>query len=339
MTETEQSDAELLLIVAAPPSAVVLADAAGRIVTVNAPAEDLFGYTRAELEGQPVEILLPLRSRQRPSAFGQDFHRHPVERPLGLGRNQHGLRKDGTEVPLEIGLARFPSATGTHVLASLIDITLRKQAEATLIHERNLLRTLIDNLPDYIFVKDMERRFLIANTATAQLMGRERPDDLIGKRDEDFYPANLGKEYQIDEEKVLGGEPIINKDEPHVDKAGSQREILTTKIPLRDPAGKVAGLVGISRDISLLKQKEMALQSALAEQQRLIADLQAALNQVKTLQGLLPICGFCHKIRNSEGKWERLESYISSRTDVGFTHSFCPECGSKHYGAFLQRGT
>jgi PAS domain S-box-containing protein len=335
MTKPEQTEARLLLIVEASPNAVVLANAAGKIVAVNAVAEQLFGYTGAELQGQLVELLLPERSRARHPGLCEDFHRDPVERPMGAGRDLHGLRKDGTEVPLEIGLTFFQAVEGAYVFASIIDITLRKRAEETLIQERNLLRTLIDNLPDYIFVKDRERRFLIANTATAQLMGRERPDELLGKKDEDFYPAKLGEEFQADEEKVFAGEPIINKDEPHVDQQGCRREILTTKIPLHDNAGKIVGLVGISRDITELKQKELALQSALAEQERLVADLQAALNHVKTLQGLLPICGFCHKIRNSEGNWERLETFISSRTDADFTHSFCPDCGNKYYAAFL----
>jgi len=60
--------------------------------------------------------------------------------------------------------------------------------------------------------------------------------------------------------------------------------------------------------------------------------LQEALDHVKTLRGLLPICAFCHKIRNADGSWERLESYIVSRTEADFTHGFCPECCEKHYG-------
>jgi PAS domain S-box-containing protein len=281
-----------------------------------------------------VELLIPHRSRDRHPELCQDFHRNPAKRPMGMGRDLSGLRKDGTEVPIEIGLTTLQNEEGTFVLASIIDITERKRAEETLVQERNLLRTLIDNLPDCIFVKDRERQFLTANMATARLMGCEYPNDLIGKKDEDFYPSSLGQEFRADEEKVLRGEPMINKDEPHIDQLGGRREILTTKIPLRDNSGNIVGLVGIARDITELKQKELALQSALAQQEKLVAELQAALDRVKTLQGLLPICGFCHKIRNSDGKWERLESYISSRTDAGFTHSFCPECGQKHYGAF-----
>jgi hypothetical protein len=148
-----------------------------------------------------------------------------------------------------------------------------------------------------------------------------------------YRPSNRSSlTFQADEERVFQGEPVINKDEPHTDKLGRRTEILTTKIPLRDSAGKTIGLVGVGRDITELKQKEQALQTALTKQEHLVADLQQALNHVKTLQGLLPICAFCHKIRNAAGQWERLESYISSRTEADFTHGFCPECCEKHYG-------
>ena len=189
--------------------------------------------------------------------------------------------------------------------------------QSALLRERNLLRTLIDNLPDFIYVKDAERRFITANPAVARLMGVKSPDDLIGKRDEDFYPERAAAQFKADEEKVFHGEPVISKSEPNTDHHGRVTEILTTKVPLRDNAGKIVGLVGISRDITELKQRER--------------DLQETLSQVKTLQGLLPICAFCHKIRNDDGRWEKLESYISSRTDTSFTHGFCPDCGEKHY--------
>jgi PAS domain S-box-containing protein len=335
MTEPDQTAARMLMIVEAAPNAIILVDTARKIVTVNAQAEKLFGYSRTELLGQPVEMLIPHRSRDRHPDLCQDFNRNPTKRPMGIGRDLSGLRKDGAEVPIEIGLTTLQTGEGTFVLASIIDITLRKRAEETLVQERNLLRTLIDNLPDYIFVKDREHRFLTANMATARLMGCLHPTELLGKRDEDFYPSDLGQEFQSDEEKVFRGQPIINKDEPHTDKLGCRREILTSKFPLRDSTGNIVGLVGVSRDITELKRKELALQSALAQQEKLVADLQSALDHVKTLQGLLPICGFCHKIRNADGTWERLESFISSRTDAGFTHSFCPDCGHEHYGAFL----
>lgn len=308
----------LAQVVEASPSAVLLADAQGRILLANAQTEKLFGYSRAELLGQPVEILIPARMRGGHPEMRRDFFHAPVPRPMGAGRDLYGLRKDGTEVPIEIGLNPVKTGEGICVIASIIDITQRKQAEESLLRERDRLRTLIDNLPDCIYVKDSERRFLVANAAVARLMGVASPEELIGQQDEDFYPEHAVGEFREDEEKVLRGESLMNKDEPRTDHEGRVTEILTTKIPLRDRAGKVVGLVGISRDITQLKLKELALQQAL--------------DHVKTLHGLLPICAYCHKIRNAEGKWEKLEAYLCAHTNADFTHGYCPECMEKYYG-------
>ena len=320
------------LIVEASPNAMLMADAGGKIVLVNAQTEKLFGYPRAELLGQKLERLVPERLRAHPPGVRGGFFLDPIEHPLGTGRDWQGLRKDGTEIPIEIGLTPVKIGEGTFVLALIVDITERKRDEDTLRRQHHLLRTLIDNLPVYIYEKDVERRFLTANTAVAHLMGREFPDELLGKRDEDFYPEHASVDFQADEEKVFQGESIINKDEPHTDHQGRRIEILTTKVPLRDSTGKIIGLIGIGRDITELKHKEQALLAVLAEREKLVSELQEALSHVKTLHGLLPMCAFCHKIRNDDGKWERLEAYISSRTEADFTHGFCPECNEKHYG-------
>lgn len=335
MSELKRSEAIMSLLVEASPNALIMADAEGKIVLVNARTETLFGYSRVELLGQKVERLVPERFRGHHPGMRRGFSYNPIARPMGAGRDLYGLRKDGTEVPIEIGLNPVKTDEGMCILASIIDISERKRTEELMQRERNLLRTLIDNLPDYIFVKDLDRRFLTANMAVARLMGRERPDELLGKRDEDFYPEHASQEFQADEDKVFRGEPIINKNEPNTDKDGKQTEILTTKLPLRDHSGKIVGLVGMGRDITELKHKEQALQVTLAEREQLVGVLQDALNHVKTLQGLLPICAFCHKIRNADGKWERLETYISSHSEADFTHGYCPECCDKHYGTKL----
>lgn len=333
------SEEKLLLMVEASPNAIILADATGKIVAVNAETEKLFGYPRAVLQGQPVETLVPERFRGTHLGMRQWFFRDGAARPMGRGRDLCGLRRDGTEVPVEIGLNPVTTRDGTFVLASIIDITERKRTEAALVHERNLLRTLMDTLPVYIYVKDRQRRFVMANQALARLLGRQSPEELIGKRDEDFYPELACAGFRTDEERVLRGESVINRDEPHIDRRGQRTEILTTKVPLRDPSANVVGLLGIGHDITELKHKESILQATLADQEKLVADLQGALHQVKTLQGLLPICSFCHRIRNAEGNWEPLESYLSSHTEPGFTHSFCPDCAEKHYRAETASGT
>jgi len=329
MNMSNPSQDSMALIVESASNAMLLADAGGKIVLVNAQTEKLFGYSRTELLGKKVELLVPERLRAQLTVAGGGYLLDPCEHPLGTGRDLQGLRKDGTEVPIELGLTPVKITGATFVLTLIIDITERKRDEDALRRQHNLLRTLIDNVPVYIYEKDLKRRFLMA---VARIMGREFPDELLGKRDEDFYPEHASAEYQADEEKVFSGASLINKDEPHTDPQGRRLEILTTKVPLRDSAGKIIGLIGIGRDITDLKHKEQALQAALAGREKLVSELQEALSHVKTLRGLLPMCAFCHKIRNADGTWERLEAYISSRTEADFTHGFCPECNEKHYG-------
>ncbi len=322
----------ITLIVEASLDAMLLTDSDGKIILVNRKTEELFGYAREEMIGQNVERLVAERFRGHPETGCGGFFLDAIAHPLGAGRDLSGLCKDGTEVPIEIGLTPVKIGGATFVLALIIDNTDRKRIEDRLRHQHNLLRTLIDNLPDYIYVKDLDRRFLAANPAMARLMGVTTPNQLLGKRDEDFYPEHASASFRADDEKVLRGEPIVSKDEPNTDKDGRRTDILTTKVPLHDNAGDIVGLVGISRDITELKRQEQVCKSALAEREKLVIELQKALDHVKTLHGLLPICAFCHKIRNANGTWERLESYISSRTEADFTHGFCPECNEKHYG-------
>ncbi len=141
------------------------------------------------------------------------------------------------------------------------DSVARKRAEATLAEERNLLRTLIDNLPDYIFIKDADSRFIMINRAQADLLGVPSPEDAVGKTDLDFLPADVAVQYRADEQRVVRtGEPLLHQEERGPTRTpGEVHWHLTTKLPLRDAAGTIVGLVGISRNITGVKRAEEAL--------------------------------------------------------------------------------
>lgn len=138
--------------------------------------------------------------------------------------------------------------------------------------ERALLRTLIDQIPDLVYVKDRECRFVVANMATAMLMGASKPDDLIGRSDHDFYPPDMADTFRIDERAVIDhGFDLANHEERVVDMLGTDRWILTTKRPLRNQDGEIIGLIGIGRDVTMRRRAEEALQqahAALKERQR-----------------------------------------------------------------------
>jgi len=146
-------------------------------------------------------------------------------------------------------------AIGTHV-----DITKHKKEEESIQRERILLRTLIDNLPDTIYVKDIKGRKVIANRADVECIGCESEEDVLGKTDLDLFPNDIGlRGYEDDMSILRTGEAIMNREEYFIDKEGKTRWLQTTKIPVRDPRGKIIRLLGIGHDITLRKQSDEVL--------------------------------------------------------------------------------
>jgi PAS domain S-box-containing protein len=118
------------------PSGMVMVDSEGSIILVNREIERLFGYTREELLGQTIEILVPRHVRPTHPEYRAKFFGQPQSRRMGTGRDLFGRRKDGSEVPLEIGLNPIEAGDGLRVLASVVDLTARKRAEEEL-HRSN----------------------------------------------------------------------------------------------------------------------------------------------------------------------------------------------------------
>ena len=166
----------------------------------------------------------------------------------------------GEKKYIQIIKAPLTSAQDNNVIGTIgifWDITERKLTEITLAEERNLLRTLIDTLPSYIYVKDDHCRFIIANEAVAKLMGAKGPDDLLGKTDFDFYPYEVANRFFKHEQKLLSTEePIFDLEELFYTPDGQKHHLLTTKSPLRNIEGDVVGFVGVGHDITELKQAE-----------------------------------------------------------------------------------
>jgi len=125
-------------VLEASPNAVVAVDTTGRITYANPQVHATFGYSREELLGQPVEMLLPERVTVRHVAHRQGFVANPVARPMGIGLDLAGRRRDGSEFPVEISLAPVQTAEGTEVFATLVDITARKALEAQLLQAQKL---------------------------------------------------------------------------------------------------------------------------------------------------------------------------------------------------------
>jgi len=129
VTERKRAEERFRLAVESAPNAMVMINAAGEIMMVNAQTETLFGYRRGELLGQPVEILVPERLRANHPSERARFFEAPQSRSMGMGRDLYGARKDGSEFPVEIGLNPIETDEGTLVLSAIVDITERKKID------------------------------------------------------------------------------------------------------------------------------------------------------------------------------------------------------------------
>lgn len=146
------------------------------------------------------------------------------------------------------------------------DATAVKQAEAKLVEERNLLRTIIDHLPARIYVKDTASRYLLNNAAHLALLGLQRQQQAIGRTTLDFFPNDRGRQALLDDQQVLSsGQPILNQEKSDFGDANEVHWSLTTKVPLRDVREQIIGLVGISQDITRRKLAEQEVQQRTEE--------------------------------------------------------------------------
>jgi two-component system, sensor histidine kinase and response regulator len=246
----------LRAVVDAIPDQLFVKDREGRFVFANRQLADWTGEQsprdllgKTDLDYFPREMAEKFRADDRAIvASGQTMTNIEEDIRSAEGENRSVLT---TKV-----LLHDPAGRVVGVIGMVRDITRRKRLERSLDDERRLMRTLIDSLPDGIFMKDRQGRFLLANRVLAEVMGIRSPEELIGKTDRGFYPAERAASFEGEEKRVLeGGQTLVNEAEAW-DVNGSRRWLQLTKIPLRDREGLITGLVGVGRDVTMQKNAE-----------------------------------------------------------------------------------
>lgn len=185
MTRESLADREVVYrkLIEAAPDAIVIANQEGSIVLVNAQAEKLFGYKRAELLDQSIEILVPERMRGKHRFHRATYMSGPVSRPMEADLQLYGLRKDGTEFPAEISLSPVQTPSGWLIASATRDVTERYRAKQRIL-------TLLDSAPDAMVVVGEDGRIVLVNSQTEKLFGYDRTE-LLGQPVEVFLPERF----------------------------------------------------------------------------------------------------------------------------------------------------
>lgn len=257
----------------------------GRIIDVNGVLARMFGFERTELIGKD---LLALCLPETAATIQAELLHHDDQ----LYQLQ-GLRKDGSIFPMEVR-ARHLETEGRSLRVGVVrDLTVLKAQQESQRRETELLRALIDHSPDLIFVKDTEGRYLLSNKAFAHLVGAQSPEMMFGTTFAHWYPPEVAAQNLEDDQEVLvRGIPCLNL-ERMIPVSGRSRWLLTTKVPLYDPAGQVIGLVGISRDITELKEREQQSLELTLEREKVevLADfITASSHELRTPLSVINTC-------------------------------------------------
>ena len=205
---------------------IAVVDTEGKRLYNSLSYQKVLGYSPSELQRSSSFEQIHLDDRERVAAAGAEARRTGQGKTLEY-RMRH---KDGTWRVLQSTSSVIRSGNGEPDLLVIVnrDVTEHKRAEDALRAQHDLLRTLIDNMPDLIYVKDVESQFVVANRTLAQFVGAKNPEDLLGKADFDFYPRELATAFYCDERAILqSGQSLLNQEEKAVDAEGNAKWLST----------------------------------------------------------------------------------------------------------------
>ena len=241
--------------------ALIISDHMGNLSFWNEAAFEIFGYDRAEAAGKKLHELIgsefslegSIRALRDGTAAGD-------KSVSGKTIELKACRNGGMEFPIEMSISPIIIRGHWNAICIIHDITDRKKKEEAIKRERILLRTLIDNLPDTIYIKDIEGRKVIANPADLKILGYDSESEVTGKTDLDMFDTETGRRGYNDDMAILREhKSMINREENFIDSDGSERWLYTTKMPLRNESDEVIGLIGIGRDITDRRKSEVQL--------------------------------------------------------------------------------
>lgn len=284
MTDRKRLEERFRRVVEAAPNAMVMVNSGGRIEMVNAQTERLFGYTREELIGESVEILVPEQFRHKHPQLRDMFFHNPQSRPMGAGRDLFGRRKDNTEFPVEIGLNPIETEEGIMVLSSIVDISERKRLEQR-------FQLVVESAPNAMVMVNRQGRIEMVNAQAEQLFGYLR-SEMLGNPVEMLVPERFRRQHP-EKRNMFFNDPKSRPMGAGRDLFGRRKdgsefpiEIGLNPIETGDGAMVLSAIV----DISDRKQKEMRIEVALKEKNFLLGEIHHRVkNNLQIIYSLLDL--------------------------------------------------
>jgi PAS domain S-box-containing protein len=261
----QASEERFRALLEAAPDAMIIVNSAGAIVLVNQRTEQLFGYSRQELLGQSVELLIPGDLQARHQAHRSDYMAAPRVRPMGEGLDLHAVNREGETLPVEISLSPLQTDEGPMVIAAVRDISGRHTAAAQLRQSEALYRAIAQNFPNgAVKVIDRDLRYLMAE---GELILPVRPEDLVGRLVDEALPPDLAAERKASYLSALRGE-TLRREIPY-----EGRHYLLQTAPLRNDDGEIHAALAMTMDITEQKEAELTAQTLLRLSHRLTSTL------------------------------------------------------------------
>ena len=319
----EEREKQMQAVLEATADPLVVYDKEGKTEFLNPAFTRVFGWTKEELLGRKIDFVPEVNIAETMNAIKSTYAGGGAHTSFESSR--YTKSEDLRDVIVSAALWRDVDGNPKGTVVNLKDITERKRAEEALRESEDRFRTVADFTYNWETWYGPDENWIYVSPSCERITGYFRDDflndpSLMEKiahpEDRDMVSMHLSSELEMEESAHLDFRIIT--------KGGEERWVSHSCQPVYDTEGKYFGRRASNRDITIRKMMELELE-------RHNKDLQEALTKVKQLSGLLPICANCKNIRNDEGYWQRIDTYISQHSEAEFSHGVCPDCVKELY--------